>query len=384
MSSDKHTKDTMKDILANLNQIVSAVTYAVEAGSLEDVLQRIAEVSRQLVKARYAALGIPDGEGGLLYFKVSGLTPQQLEALDGHEPEGRGLLGAIMRERRTIRLDDMSKDSRSVGFCGSHPHMISFLGVPIQVGSQLFGMLYLSDRLDGKPFDDKDQWLIEMVAGYAALAIASVQLSEQQQRIALLEERERIAMELHDGIIQSLYAIGMHIELARTAEKVRPADLTAAIVELNNVIDDIRDYVLNLRISSYQQSTVYDCLQDLASRLHIPETITLEIDAPQRQPPFSAVTLEALCQITNEALSNAVRHSGAATIKIRAWQDERLFHICIADDGRGFDLDEIIHNHTGLGLRNIQQRARLHNGIIKIDTAPGKGTTLTISIPLKE
>jgi GAF domain-containing protein len=170
----------------------------------------------------------------------------------GHLPRGRGLLGAIMQEREAIRLERMQDDPRSSGFPPHHPHMERFLGVPILVGDHLFGMLYLTDRIDGKPFNDQDQWLIETIAGYAALAIAGVELREQQRRVALLEERDRISMELHDGVIQSLYAIGMYLELIRTSETLKPSDLTQATRDLDSVITDIRSYIQNLKAREHQ------------------------------------------------------------------------------------------------------------------------------------
>ena len=109
---------------------------------------------------RYAALGVPDGKGGLRYFKVAGMTPEQIAQLD-HLPVGKGLLGAVMTDRNNIRLENMADDQRSAGFCPAHPVMTSFLGVPIQVGQQLFGILYLCDRVDGQPFSEQDEWLVE-------------------------------------------------------------------------------------------------------------------------------------------------------------------------------------------------------------------------------
>src|SRR5215510_13301939 len=215
MNSDNHPrKNDTNAILAQLKDIASAVMYAAEAPKLEEVLERIAEVAKDLVNAKYAALGVPDDNGGLKFFKVAGMTPEQIARLD-HLPHGKGLLGAIALERESIRLEKMQDDKRSAGFCKAHPQMTSLLGVPIQVGQQLFGILYLCDRIDGQPFSEQDEWLIETVAGYAALAIAGSQLREQQSRLTLLEERDRISMELHDGIIQSLYAMGMHLDILR-------------------------------------------------------------------------------------------------------------------------------------------------------------------------
>lgn len=370
----------MNEIADRLQEIAQAVNVAAHAGNLEQVLESIAHVSKDLVHARYSALGVPDGKGGLRYFKTVGLTPEEIRKI-GHLPRGKGLLGAIMRDRQTIRISDIASDPRSVGFCEAHPLMTHFLGVPIQVGSQLFGSLYLCDREDGQPFTEQDQALIETMAGYAALAIAGSQLAEQQSRLTLLEERERISMELHDGVIQSLYAIGMHLELSRTSGAVLPNDLNKPISDLNAVIEDVRRYILNLKARDQHQATVYGGLQEVVSRLHVPTQIHVVIDAPDDYPPVPPSVFKDVCQIVNEAVSNVVRHSKSRRLEISARESESLFEVVIADDGTGFDLDKV-NRTNGLGLRNIQQRAMMYNGRVTIDTAPGQGTRITITIPI--
>jgi signal transduction histidine kinase len=368
-------------ILSQLQNIASAVAYAVEGKNLDQVLERIAYISAELVNARYAALGVPDSEGGLKTFKVVGMTPEEIAGVD-HLPEGRGLLGAIMQERKPIRLAHMADDHRSVGFCPGHPEMTSLLGVPIQVGQQLFGLIYLCDRLDGHPFTEQDQWLVETMASYAALAIAGAQLNEQQNRLNLLEERERIGMELHDGVIQSLYGLGMQLELARTnKQNLEPADIQHTINQLNQIIEDIRRYIMKLNTNGNKRKTIYESFEALVEGLNVPESLDVEIDAPHYKPPFTAATFEAICQIANEAISNAVRHAHATKIAISVSHDDRLFRCTITDNGQGFD-PNVLPN-TGLGLRNIQQRARMHNGQVQIDSSPGEGTHLTITVPIR-
>ncbi len=381
MHSDKHPENTDTAILlSRLKDIASSIMDASNAGSLEQVLERIAQVSAELVHARYAALGVPDMNGGLRYFKVAGMTAEEVSHV-AHLPRGRGLLGAIMSERKPIRLARMQDDPRSAGFCSGHPFMTSLLGVPIQVGDRLFGIFYLCDRMDGQPFSEHDEWLVETMAGYAALAIVGSELREQQSRVTLLEERERIGMELHDGVIQSLYAIGMHLELMRTAPNQASADLNVVVQNLNEVIEDIRRYILNLKASSFRQQSVYDSLNDIVARLHVPENARVEIEAPHTQPPFSPRVFEAICQMANEAISNALRHANASYVKITAGPKDDSFQIMVADDGQGFDLGKS-HQHNGLGLHNLQQRARLHGGHVHIHTSPGHGTRISITIPL--
>jgi signal transduction histidine kinase len=386
MPSDQYHVDevlnsTPGELLLRLKEIATFVTHAAEAESLELVLERIAKVSAELVQARYAALGVPDGMGGLRFFKVTGLTPEQIREID-HPPVGRGLLGAIMNETEVIRLPHMRTDPRSSGFPAGHPPMESLLGVPITMGEQLFGMLYLTDRLDGQPFTEQDQWLIEVMASYAALAINNAQLLEQRSRLVMLEERERIGMELHDGIIQSIYAIGMQVDLvANTQGEKQAQGLRSVINGLNTVIEDIRSYIQNLRTMGQSQDSLRECLDEILSRMHIPERMQVTINVPDDQtPPLASAAFDAVCQIVHEALSNAVRHANASHVEIRSSHDNDVFALIVEDDGAGFDITSE-SNHNGLGLRNIQQRARLHGGQVLIDSQRGQGTRITISIP---
>jgi signal transduction histidine kinase len=379
--SDEYSQNDMPYLLSRLKAIATTVMYAAGADTLGGVLERLADSARDLVGARYAALGIPDGRGGLEYFEFTGMSPEQANMI-GHLPRGRGLLGAIMQEREPIRLERMQDDPRSSGFPPHHPSMERFLGVPILVGDHLFGMLYLTDRLDGKPFTEQDQWLIETTAGYAALAIAGVELREQQRRVALLEERDRISMELHDGVIQSLYAVGMYLELIRTSEALKAEDLTEAIHNLDSVITDIRGYIQNLKARERQERTLEQSLREVVKRLHVPPTLNVVIEPFHEQVALRPTIFEAVLQMANEALSNVIRHAHAQHVHITAMQDARAFHMTISDDGRGFDPNQIVSDEGGLGLRNMQQRARLHGGEVTIESAPESGTRVHLVIPI--
>ncbi len=158
--------------LDQIKAIITLVMYAVEANELEQVLERIAQASRDLVNARYAALGVPDGHGGLRYFKTAGMTQEEIRRMD-HLPEGRGLIGAMMYDRSPLLLENITDDPRSSGFPPGHPPMTQLLSVPIQLGQQLFGVIYLTDREDGLPFDQTDQTMIETMAGYVVGALGT-------------------------------------------------------------------------------------------------------------------------------------------------------------------------------------------------------------------
>lgn len=369
----------MMTILEQLKEISTVVMFATEARELEEVLQRIADAARKLVKTKYAALGIPNGKGGLQFFKTSGMTAEQ-ESRIPHRPKGHGLIGAIMQERKVIRLENMQADVRSYGFPENHPHMESFLGAPIIIANHLYGMLYLSDKLDGTTFTNDDETLVKTLAGYAALAIAGAQLTENESRVRLLEERERIGMELHDGVIQSLYGIGMQVDMLRRDHvQVEEQHLSELVNNLNDIIEDIRSFIGNLR-SQRSLQTIQECFEGLKERLHPPESIHIQIIAPDTYAPFSPSAFESICLIVNEAMSNAIRHSEASKIHIEAHLDNGVFNVIVSDNGSGFDGD-LLNSSSGLGLRNMQQRARLYGGSVSIDSREGSGTRLEIAIP---
>lgn len=379
-ASDNRHLPYMPSVLRQLKTIAESVMYAAEADTLGEVLQRIADVSRETVGARYAALGVPDGSGSLEFFEISGMTPEDAHRI-AHPPLGRGLLGAIMTEREPIRLNNIQQDPRSIGFPENHPSMTRFLGVPILVGQQLFGMFYLTDRIDGQPFDEVDQWLIETTAGYAALAIAGARLRQQQRQLALLEERQRISMDLHDGVIQSIYAIGMYMDMMRSSGSIQPRDLDSAINNLNEVIEDIRGYIMNLSRRASAEQTIQHCLTSVVERLHIPSDVQVTVDAPAAPMPFNNTLQEAICQMAQEALSNILRHADARSIHLAAQIADKRFTLSIHDDGRGFD-PASAEQGDGLGLRNIRQRAALHKGELTINSAPGQGSTVILRLPV--
>jgi signal transduction histidine kinase len=380
MTSNENPQNEVTIVLATLKDIAEAVVHAAEAGTLRQVFQQIAYVAQQLVHSRYAALGIPSGTGTMMYFEVAGLEPDAIKRI-AHPPIGRGLLGVIMEDREILRLEHMSEHPRSVGFPENHPYMDRLLGVPVQIGEQLFGMLYLTDRLDDQPFTREDQWLVESLAGYAALAITGSQLSEQRGRLLLLEERERVGMELHDGIIQSLYAIGMQLQLLKLSQPQVGDDLSKATRSLDVVIEDIRRYILNLKVATYEQQTMRAALLDVLARLHIPKSLHLQVNAPDRQPPFAPPVVEAVCQIAYEAVSNIVRHAHATEAAITVIESPTQFQMIIQDNGRGIST-HLPKDKRGLGLPNIIQRARIHGGEVVIENAPGGGTRVTLSLPL--
>ncbi|MFZ4826922.1 MAG: GAF domain-containing protein [Phototrophicaceae bacterium] len=369
----------METIISKLNQITVAVIRAAESPQLEEALQHIVNVARELVGASYAALGIPDDKGGLYMFKVAGISDEQIKAI-GHLPVGKGLLGAIMSERQTIRLNNMADNPRSSGFPAHHPPMQSLLGVPIVVGGQLFGTFYLCNREDGQPFTQEDQWIIEILAGYAALAISGVEVNQQRNKLALLEDRERIRMELHDGVIQSLYALGMHVELMRQLETVPPSELDTVVSGLNDAIEQIRHFIMNILLQDYSSYPLNGMLEEIIQRFHLADRVAVTLDCPAIRAPFTPAVAEGVCHILNEAVSNVARHSQATQFQITVEQRKGWIEFRLIDNGTGFD-DEQVRSQSGLGLSNMERRALAYGGEVVIRSVIGNGTELLLRLP---
>lgn len=365
--------------LGRLRQISHAMLYTTEARELHMVLDRIAQAAKDLTGTRYAALGVPDGQGGLRYFRTAGMTPEEIAMID-HLPRGHGLIGAIMKERRVIRLDNLSADPRSSGFPAHHPMMKSFLGVPIQAGMQLYGMLYLCDKQNDQPFDDFDELVVQTVASYAALAISGAEVANQSRQIQLLEERERIGMALHDGVIQSLYGIGMKVDVLRGTTNVPDEVLDEIVRDLDDVIEDIRGFIRQLTMRSTADN-LRTVIEQSVKRIIIPVGVALELNVPPVPLRMPAEQIESLALMVREAVSNAVRHGKPSQVLVHAEAANGRILVNIYDNGRGFEVDHDNGTSGGMGLMNMRQRAQAMGGSVVVDSTPGEGTHVLILLP---
>jgi signal transduction histidine kinase len=354
--------------------------------SLARVLEAIARTAKDLIGARYAALGVPGPNGNLEQFITEGLTDDERRQMD-HLPEGKGLLGHILKSPHTVRLDDMSESPHSAGFVKHHPHMTSFLGVPIIARGEVLGSLYLSDKADGSLFSDEDQAIIETLAAYAAVAIENARLYQQVRRLAVLEERERIGMDLHDGIIQSIYAVGLTLEhsalLLEDDADAANTRLRYAIDALNQTIRDIRNYIMDMRPQRMQAQDISESLRQLVRefRANTLVDVVLELD-PNVEEVLDEGTSTALFHIAQEALANAAKHATASELKVIVQKLDQ--HVClrVCDDGVGFEQAEIDHL-LGHGLSNMTLRAQAVGGRLEVQSKSMEGTTVKATFPFK-
>lgn len=367
--------------LAALSRAAMAIASEL---SLDKVLQQIVDSARELTGAQYAALGVPNAEGLLETFIYSGLSAKEAARM-AHLPRGYGLLGAIIREQRPIRIGRISDDPRSVGFPEGHPPMESFLGIPILAGAEPVGNLYFTNKMAAAEFTAEDEELVVMLAAHAAIAIQNARLYEQVGRLAILEERTRIGMDLHDGIIQSIYAVGLTLESTRLVlpEDPQEADqlLGVAIEGLNDAIRDIRNFILDLRPQRFAgdlSEALARLQREFQANTAVPVILTVSPEAVQGLPTAVA---RAIFLTTQESLANIARHARATQVNLLIERSEAAVRLTISDNGRGFDRATQAQA-MGHGLANMRTRTEELHGVFSLDSAPGQGTTIRLQLPL--
>jgi signal transduction histidine kinase len=370
---------------ASLNPALKAVSDAVLAvaseRSVEEVLQRLVEAARELAGARYAALGIPDTDGGFARFLVAGMSDRLIAGL-GPLPRTHGMLGAMLTGPRPYRTDDIHDDSRFRGFWpASHPDMRSFLGVPIIASGQVIGAFYLTEKQGAERFDESDQQLIAVLAAHAAIAITNARLYERSRELSIVSERNRLALELHDVVSQKLFSLTLIAEVIDAQIDVDPA---AARVQARRcktlareALDELRSLILGLRPPELERDGLAGALGkelELQSRAR---GVAIELVA---DPPIAAADPPrdfAILRIVQEAVQNALRHAAPERIVVRL----HVGGVEIRDDGAGFDPDEPALRARHLGLTGMEERAGELGGRLSIASRPGAGTTVTLELP---
>ena len=352
--------------------------------SVEDVLQLIVDRVRALVGAHYAALGILAEDGRRIErFITSGITPEQRRLL-GDPPQGHGLLGLIINEGRALRIPDIAAHPASYGFPPNHPSMTTLLGVPVRLKGRIIGNLYLTDKAGATEFSEDDQRLVELFAAHAGVAIENARLHEAVQHLAVVDERERIGKDLHDGIIQSLYAISLSLEdvpemmADDTDEAVARVD--RAIDSLNAAISDLRQFVVGLRPEHVDRTDFIGLLATLADQVRRDGVIAVDLDLPADRVDLPAHIRGEILQIAREALSNTARHAHASAARVALRCGDGTLHIEISDDGVGFDAGR--RAPTGHhGLRNMRDRAEALGGTVDLRSGAA-GTSIIVTVPL--
>lgn len=355
---------------------------------LDTLLHRIADLSREVIGASYGAVGVLGDAGELLRFVYSGIDEETAHEI-GDLPHGTGVLGALIVEGRPLRLREISDHPRSYGFPPHHPPMHSFLGVPIIVRGKTFGRLYLTEKMGSPEFSKDDERIALTLASQAGIAIENARLYEEirtrGEQLAILEERERIAKDLHDGVIQSIYSVGLSLQgslgLVGRDEDVAKRRIDDAIVELDNVVRDVRSYIFELQPKSVAAQGLRDAIIGLVKDFEVNTLATVSMSLPSLvcdQIPED--DWGDLVQIVREILSNVARHAEASEVKIELSSQNAIVVLHVTDDGIGFDPERVKRGH---GLKNMEERARKLGGSMSIVRNEPRGTRHTLRVPPK-
>ena len=373
----------------SLRHLLQAVLSIGSGLDLNAILQRIIEAAVELVDARYGALGVLDESGTRLsQFLTVGLDTDE-RARIGHLPDGHGILGLLIVEPRPIRLPDLREHPDSYGFPENHPPMRSFLGVPVRVRGEVFGNLYLTDKTSAEVFTDIDEELVIALAAAAGVAIENARLHARVGEMAMLEDRERIAQDLHDTVIQRLFATGLGLQgAARLAERPEVvARIEQAVEDLDLTVKHIRTAIFGLERTRPQSEGVRRRILSLtaeaAGSLGFEPRVVFDgaVDAAAGEG-LAADLLATL----RESLANVAKHAGATAVDVTVRANDALLVLEVADNGRGLggearSAGDAADVGGGHGLGNMVKRAAHWDGTCEVAASPGGGTVVTWSVP---
>ncbi len=369
--------------VTQLRRLLDAVMVVGSELTLPAILRRIIETATELVDARYGALGVLDEQRtALAEFITVGIDDADAKRI-GHLPEGRGILGLLIVDPKPLRLPDLSAHPDSFGFPPEHPPMKSFLGVPILLRDEVFGNLYLTDKTTGDEFNAVDEELVVALAAAAGLAIENARLHEHVQSMALMEERERIGRDLHDDVIQRVFAAGLSLQ--STAQITNQPEvarrITTVIGDLDVTIQQVRNTIFQLGRAERPGFSLRHDIHTVCAQAS--GVLGFSPSCQITGPVDSAVPAQIASHLVltlREALSNVARHAGATGVDVWLGVDGERVRLEIDDDGVGADEHAV---GRGNGLRNLRERAAAVGGTFTLGPRTGGGTRLVWEAPLR-
>jgi signal transduction histidine kinase len=365
------------EIFERVSQVVLAVSSQL---SVRDVLQMIVRSARSLAGARYAALGVPDSAGTFAEFVVDGLDASEQAAI-GPLPRQHGMLGVVLREGKPVRLADIRTDPRFWGWPAAHPELTDVLGVPICQGGEILGFIFAACKTEPGGFTDRDERLVSLFAAHAAIALTNARLYERGRELSVLQERARLARDLHDAVSQKLFSVRAK---ARASAILVRRDPARAIEEIGSIAElageahaELRAVIDGLAPPELAAGGLAGSIRGyaaLAGRTYGTDVLVRVDDLPD----LDAFRQTAVYRIAQEAIGNALRHSGGA-VSVCLSRRQRSIVLEVSDAGRGFDVSA---PQQGLGLASMRERAGSVGGTLKITSAPGTGTKVRLVIPM--
>jgi len=364
-----------------LREVSAAVLAVTSHLSVREVLQTIVTAARRLLDTQYAALGIPDENGSFTEFLADGLTGAQWRAI-GPVPRQHGILGLMLRDPNPVRMADIRTHPDFGGWPRAHPDMVDFLGMPVIDGEEILGELFLANKRGPGGFTADDEELLRLLAAHAAIALVNARLYERSRELSIVEERNRIARELHDAVTQKLFSLRLTADAASTLLATDPLDLAKAAAQLEVVRQlaaeasaELRAVVVGLRPADLAGDGLGRALRKQVELLDHVHSATIRFTG-EPFPRLTPAREAAAYRIAQEALHNALRHGAPSTVLVKVSAENGTVRVEVTDDGRGFD-----PRSAGLGLTSMRDRARAAGGRLDVRSRPGGGTTVRLEVP---
>lgn len=373
-----HEAQVGQRLLTAVNLVSNAI---LEGQDIDEVLRLVAQHARELVNARVATVTTPLSDVELILRVADG---ENAAGLAGTVyPASGSISGEIIDSGEPVVVPDLSSDERSSGPLAQLGTIKGALFVPLAVRGRSFGTLGVGNHDGDDPFSDEDLEMVRAFAAQAAVALEHQRITDELQRLALVEDRERIAKELHDDVIQSLFAEGMALQasLGRVNDpSAMELRISQAVENIDRVIRDLRNYIFGLRPGAMADRQVERSLNELAASFERADGAAIEVAIDPTAASQVAGRAADVVQLAREAISNAVRHSGCDLVRVTLASNAVNVALEVRDDGKGFVYPPT--TERGHGLRNLRERAEALGGALSIDSAPGSGTLVRVTIPL--
>jgi signal transduction histidine kinase len=350
--------------------------------ALGPVLERLVHAARDLVGSRYAALGIPDGEGGFDQFITVGMSEDLIDAI-GPLPRTHGLLAAMLTDPAPYRTADIAADPRFEWWPGAHPRMSSFLGVPLVFKGDIVGAFYLTDKEGG--FDQDDEDLVRVLAAHAAVVVEHERLYQASRERSISEERDRLARDLHDALTQRLFSLNLTLEAAAARVEADPDAVRTSLGQARELVDaalgELRSLIFELRPPVLETDGLVGSVRKHAELLHRAHDLALAVRDTGDDRKLSPQSATAVLRVVQEALSNVVRHASARSAWVTIDIGDAAVSVVVRDDGVGFDPGARAIAARRLGLTSMRERVEMLGGRFEVVSTPGQGTTVTAEVP---
>lgn len=356
---------------------------------LAPVLRLILDHLESLVGYTGAAvLSLDKGQVTVLDYR--GPTPRRQVVREAYMPDQQAIFNQIAEMRVAVILDDLYSDSPLAASMRErfgqriqslYPYLRSWMAIPLVVKDNAIGLISLQSSQPGY-YTERFARIATAIAALAAIALENARLYEQAQDRAALDERQRLARELHDSVSQALYGIALGTRTARALldrdpkQASEPLDYVLSLAD--TAMEEMRALILELRPESLEREGLTPALRKLAEATQLRQRLIVQVHVCS-EPAIALEAKQAFYRIAQEALHNAVKHANATTIDLTLETNDDAVTLTVADDGVGFDTGGNFPGH--LGLRSMRERMTRLGGNLTITSAPAKGATVRATLP---